>query len=128
RLREVGADVLAVDRRPDALAAARGRVGEDGLRYSTGPLGSAKVLGTVAAFRPDRILLDLGVSSHQLDTAERGFTLRPGAPLDMRMAGGRGLTAADLLNTWPVERLARGFAELAGGRRAKRPGQVLGPR
>src|SRR2546430_10013805 len=124
-LRELGADVLAVDPDPDAIAAARTRLGEDGIRYSTGPFGSAKVLGTVAAFRPDRILLDLGVSSHQLDTAERGFTFRPGAPLDMRMAGGRGLTAADLLNTWPVERLAQGFAELADERRAKRLAQVI---
>jgi len=106
-LRELGADVLAVDRDPDAIAAARTRLGEDGIRYSTGPFGSAKVLGTVAAFRPDRILLDLG------------------APLDMRMAGGRGLTAADLLNTWPVERLAQGFAELADERRAKRLAQVI---
>src|SRR5256886_11810138 len=40
--------------------------------------------------------------SHELDYAERGFTFRPGAPLDMRMARGRGLTAADFVNTWPV--------------------------
>src|SRR2546427_11804242 len=68
---------------------------------------------TLFRSRPDRILLDLGVSSHQLDTTERGFSFRPGAPLDMRMAGGRGITAADLLNTWPVERLAQDFAQLA---------------
>jgi len=43
----------------------------------------------------------------------------------MRMAGGRGLTAADLLNTWPVERLATSFAELADERRAKRLAQVI---
>jgi len=124
-LREVGAEVLAVDRDADAIAAARARLGEEGIRYSTGPFGSAKVLGTVATFRPDRILLDLGVSSHQLDTTERGFTFRPGAPLDMRMAGGQGVTAADLLNTWPVERLAHDFAQLADERRAKRLAQVI---
>src|SRR2546425_8013233 len=89
-LREIGAEVLAVDRDPDAIAAARARLGEHGIRYSTGPFGSSKVLGSIETFRPDRILLDLGVSSHQLDTADRGFTFRPGAPLDMRMAAGRG--------------------------------------
>src|SRR3989449_9677348 len=43
----------------------------------------------------------------------------------MRMAGGRGITAADLLNTWPVERLAQDFAQLADERRAKRLAQVI---
>ncbi len=117
-LREVGAEVLAVDRDPEALAAARARLGELGLRYASGPFGSAKVLGTIATFRPDRILLDLGVSSHQLDTDTRGFTFRPGAPLDMRMALGRGVTAADLLNTWPAPQLAAAFRTLADEPRA----------
>jgi 16S rRNA (cytosine1402-N4)-methyltransferase len=123
--RELGADVLAVDRDPEAIAAARARLGETGVRYSTGGFGSAKVLGTIQTFRPDRILLDLGVSSHQLDTAERGFTFRPGATLDMRMAAGRGVTAADLLNTWPAERLATCFADFADERRARKLGQVI---
>jgi 16S rRNA (cytosine1402-N4)-methyltransferase len=117
-LRDVGAEVLAVDRDPEALAAARARLGELGLRYASGPFGSAKVLGTIATFRPDRILLDLGVSSHQLDSDSRGFTFRPGAPLDMRMALGRGVTAADLLNTWPASRLAVAFRTLADEPRA----------
>ena len=124
-LRELGAEVLAVDRDPDAIAAARARLGEAGIRYSTGPFGSAKVLGTIETFRPDRILLDLGVSSHQLDTDARGFTFRPGALLDMRMAAGRGVTAADILNTWPTERLAAAFADLADEPRAKRLGRVI---
>jgi 16S rRNA (cytosine1402-N4)-methyltransferase len=118
-LREVGAEVLAVDRDPEALAAARARLGELGLRYASGPFGSAKVLGTIATFRPDRILLDLGVSSHQLDTDSRGFTFRPGAPLDMRMALGRGVTAADLLNTWLAPQLAVAFRTLADEPRAQ---------
>jgi 16S rRNA (cytosine1402-N4)-methyltransferase len=118
-LRASGAEVLAVDRDPDAIAAARARLGEEGIRYSIGPFGSAKVLGTVATFRPDRILLDLGLSSHQLDQAGRGFSFRPGVPLDMRMAAGRGVSAADIVNTWPVERLAATFAELADEPRAR---------
>src|SRR5207244_9614180 len=75
--------------------------------------------------RPDRILLDLGVSSAQLDTDARGFTFRPGAPLDMRMAAGLGVTAADILNTWPAGRLADAFAELADESRARRLGRVI---
>ena len=119
-LRDAGAQVLAVDRDPDAVAAARAALGDEGIRYSTGPFGSAKVLGTIETFHPDRILLDLGVSSHQLDTDARGFTFRPGAPLDMRMAAGRGVTAADILNTWPEGRLAEAFADLADEPRARR--------
>src|SRR2546426_273636 len=91
-----GAQVLAVDRDTEAIAATRARLGEDGIRYATGAFASAKVLGSIAAFSPDRILLDLGVSSHQLDAPERGFTFRPGAPLDMRMTPEQGVPAAAL--------------------------------
>jgi len=48
--RELGAEVLAVDRDPEAIAAARARLGDTGIRYSTGPFGSAKVLGTIETF------------------------------------------------------------------------------
>jgi 16S rRNA (cytosine1402-N4)-methyltransferase len=120
-----GADVLAVDRDPEAIAAARAELGETRIRYSTGAFGSAKVLGTIETFRPDRILLDLGVSSHQLDTDGRGFTFRPGAPLDMRMAAGHGVTAADVLNTWPEGRLADAFKDLADEPRARRLGRAI---
>lgn len=116
-LRDAGADVLAVDRDPEAVTAARALLGDAGLTYSTGSFGSAQVLGTIETFRPDRILLDLGVSSHQLDSHDRGFTFRPGAPLDMRM-GDQGATAADILNTWPAERLAECFVGLADERPA----------
>lgn len=125
-LRAAGADVLAADRDPAAIAAARAALGDTGFRYSTGAFGSAKVQGTIAAFRPDRILLDLGVSSHQLDSFDRGFSFRPGAPLDMRM-GADGFTAADVLNTWTADRLAESFTDLADERpaTARRLGQVI---
>lgn len=55
----------------------------------------------------DGILADLGVSSHQFDTAERGFSFRWDAPLDMRMNERSAMTAADLVNTLPEEALAR---------------------
>ncbi|MBR6326309.1 MAG: 16S rRNA (cytosine(1402)-N(4))-methyltransferase RsmH [Lachnospiraceae bacterium] len=54
----------------------------------------------------DGILLDLGVSSHQFDTAERGFSYRFDGPLDMRMDTRQTLTAGDIVNTYPVQKLA----------------------
>ena len=88
------------DRDPEAIAAARARLGETSVRYLTAPFAAQETLAAVTAFQPDRVLLDLGLSSHQVDSADRGFTFRPGAPLDMRMTPGPGPTAADVLNTW----------------------------
>ncbi|HET9275081.1 MAG TPA: 16S rRNA (cytosine(1402)-N(4))-methyltransferase, partial [Gemmatimonadales bacterium] len=96
-LREAGALVLGIDRDPDAIATARERLGDEGIRYLEAPFASPQALAAAAAFRPDFVLLDLGVSSRQLDEEDRGFTFRPGAPLDMRMEAA-GPTAADLLN------------------------------
>lgn len=65
------------------------------------------------------ILADLGVSSHQLDTAERGFSYRFEAELDMRMNRADGPTAADLLNTYSADELQRVLGELGEVRNAR---------
>ena len=68
----------------------------------------------------DGILADLGVSSHQFDTAERGFSFRYEAPLDMRMNQEASLTAADILNTYDqedIDRILRIYGEVDGSRR-----------
>src|SRR5882762_8586720 len=124
-LREAGARVLGLDRDPDAIVAARNRLGNEGIQYLEASFAASAALAAIQAFHPDRILLDLGVSSHQIDTTERGFTFRPGAPLDMRMGGlgagdkGRGITARDVLNTWSVERLGAVFSDYADERRER---------
>ena len=123
-LRGLGARLLGIDRDPNALAAARERLGTSGIEYLAGSFGDPAVLAAIQSFKPDRILLDLGVSSHQIDSDERGFTFRPGAPLDMRMTGSGkretgNVNARDILNTWPVERLTTVFTEYADERRGR---------
>jgi 16S rRNA (cytosine1402-N4)-methyltransferase len=70
--------------------------------------------------RIDGILLDLGVSSHQLDSGERGFSFQKEAPLDMRMDRDSGATAAELVNTLPEMELARIIRDFGEERWARR--------
>jgi 16S rRNA (cytosine1402-N4)-methyltransferase len=118
-LRSDGAEVLGIDRDPEAIARSRRRLGDDRIHYLQAPYASPEALQAVAGFGPDFILLDLGVSSRQLDETARGFTFRPGAPLDMKMED-RGRTAAELLNEAAPEELERIFREYADERRARR--------
>ena len=69
-LREAGATVLGIDRDPDAIAASRGRLGA-GMEYLEASFAAPAAIAAILEFQPDRILLDLGVSSHQIDAAER---------------------------------------------------------
>ena len=77
----------------------------------------------------DGILADLGVSSHQFDTAERGFSFRyEEAPLDMRMNQGAKLTAADVVNTYEaddLERILKLYGEVDGARNVARLAETL---
>jgi 16S rRNA (cytosine1402-N4)-methyltransferase len=118
-LLEADAEVLGIDRDPDAIASARARLGEARVRYLQAGYGSAAALDAIRQFHPDFILLDLGVSSRQLDQESRGFSFRPGSPLDMRMSQS-GPTAADLLNRLPEGELRRIFQEYADERHAGR--------
>ena len=119
-----GARVTGIDRDHEALEAARERLGEamraDRFRAFHGNFASIQEIGEIAGDTFDGILLDLGVSSHQFDAAERGFTFREGAPLDMRMSGGDAMDAAGLLDTADEGELARIFREYADEPKAGR--------
>src|SRR5687767_2697971 len=73
-LLEQGMEVLGIDRDPGALAVSRERLGNNGIQYLQAPFASDEALTAVREFGPDFILLDLGVSSRQLDQEARGFT------------------------------------------------------
>jgi 16S rRNA (cytosine1402-N4)-methyltransferase len=117
--------VVGVDRDPEALAVARVRLEafERTGRFRA-VLANYADIDTAPELRGlefDGILLDLGVSSRQLDALERGFTFREEAPLDMRMSGaGDGDTAADILNALDERRLAGLFTAYADEPRAGR--------
>ncbi len=98
-----GAEVCAFDRDPDAITAAKPH---DQLRlFETAFSEMASVLEAEDLAPVDGVTLDIGVSSMQLDQAERGFSFQSDGPLDMRMAQS-GETAADFLNTAPEETIA----------------------
>lgn len=69
--------------------------------------------------RADAVIMDLGVSSPQIDTRERGFSYSYEAPLDMRMDPGQALSAHEIVNQWPQERLARVLYEFGEERNAR---------
>ena len=100
-----GADVIAVDRDPNAIAGGAELVAASGGRLKL-VQGAFAELDELAGDTLDGVVLDIGVSSMQLDEAERGFSFRADGPLDMRMSG-QGLSAADVVNTFKANDIAR---------------------
>ena len=118
-----GSFLIGIDRDQSALAAAGARLAVYGERVRllhgdfAGVAGHLDSLGITAL---DGFILDLGVSSHQLDTRERGFSFQQDAPLDMRMDTSSGKTAANLINELPERELERILIEYGEERWAKR--------
>ena len=115
--------LIGIDRDPEALARAELRLEPFADRVTLAHAVYDEVADVVRSAGFDAVsgvLFDLGVSSMQLDLAERGFAYSQDAPLDMRMDPGDGQTAADVLNTYPVTDLARVLHEYGEERFARR--------
>jgi 16S rRNA (cytosine1402-N4)-methyltransferase len=115
--------VVGLDRDPQALALSASRLEPHAERltlvhavYDALP----QVLNRLGLKAVQGVLFDLGVSSLQLDATQRGFAYAKDAPLDMRMDQSTGQTAADVLNTYPAEELARVLREYGEERFARR--------
>lgn len=115
-----GGRLICIDQDPDAIAVLQKRLGglpqvtivQENFARIDSVLSSLELPGA------DGILIDLGVSSHQLDTPERGFSFHTDAPLDMRMSQ-QGPTAAELVNTLDERSLARILSEYGEERYAR---------
>src|ERR1700758_4311007 len=116
-LLEAGASVIGCDQDPEALAETARRVARFSDRVRLVGANFADVVDLLPSYgvnELDGIVLDLGVSSHQLDTPSRGFSFWGDGPLDMRMGPHVRRTAADIVNEATEEELAKIFFEFGG--------------
>jgi 16S rRNA (cytosine1402-N4)-methyltransferase len=114
--------LIGLDQDDEALAAAKSVLTDFGDRVCLVRRNAAEISSVLAELGIDEIdglLLDLGVSSHQLDSAERGFSFQQDAPLDMRMDRSASLTAAELVNRESEDELTRIIKEYGEDRWAR---------
>ncbi|MDO4939309.1 MAG: 16S rRNA (cytosine(1402)-N(4))-methyltransferase RsmH [Lachnospiraceae bacterium] len=114
--------LIGIDQDRDAIEASAERLKEYGSQVTIvrdNYENTASVLKGLNIYKVDGILLDLGVSSYQLDTGERGFSYQHEAPLDMRMDDRNPMTAADIVNGYSLQELARVIREYGEDRFAQ---------
>jgi 16S rRNA (cytosine1402-N4)-methyltransferase len=123
------ARLIGTDRDPDALREAGERLARFGDRFRPvrSNFADAVAAAGIEDASLDGVLLDLGISSHQIDVDERGFTFRPGAPLDMRMAQATAAepSAADLLNEMDEAELANIFYRYGEEKRSRKLARIV---
>ena len=126
RIRPSG-HLYGIDRDEDALKAATERLGNDACFTALhGNFHDVRaLLAEQGIEKIDGMILDLGVSSYQLDTAERGFSYQHDAPLDMRMDQSQSLTAFHIVNEWAFEDLVRIFSRYGEEKFSKRIARVI---
>ena len=125
---KAGADVLALDQDPDAIQQTREQLAHVGGRVTLRQANfreADKVLDELGIATIGGALLDLGVSSRQLENAQRGFSIMRNGPLDMRMNPYLQLTAADIVNTYSEEQLTQLFRDLGEEPAARRIANLI---
>jgi len=123
-----GADVLALDQDPDAVQHVTKQLAQFGQRVTVRQTNFRhvhKVLDELGIGTIGGALLDLGVSSRQLENAERGFSMMRNGPIDMRMDPRNVLTAADIVNNYSEEQLTRLFRDLGEEPAARRIASLI---
>ncbi len=126
-LLDAGARVMAIDRDPSAIAAGRDLevASGDRLKLVEGRFSGLDTFASTLGFVPaNGVVFDVGVSSMQVDTPERGFSFRHDGPLNMRMESG-GVSAADVVNRAPVKALTRIIGVLGEEKRAGRIARAI---
>ena len=121
---DAGADVIAFDRDPDAIAAGAAMVDASGGKLKLVHARFSELLDHVEEASLDGVVLDIGVSSMQIDEAERGFSFMRDGPLDMRM-GQSGVSAADVVNRAKPSDMTRIFGILGEERHAGRISRAI---
>jgi 16S rRNA (cytosine1402-N4)-methyltransferase len=125
-LLDAGARVVAIDQDPAALAAARARLSGRDVVIAQGNFRDTRaVLDQLGFSEVDGALVDLGVSSPQLDDPARGFSFRAGGPLDMRMDPSRGRPLRERLDEWDEKALARILDSLGEERFARKIARAI---
>lgn len=120
-----GGKVLGIDRDEQAVAEV-GAMNIEGLEIARGNHGDVEQIARVRGWSEvDGVLLDLGVSSPQLDEAGRGFSFLRDGPLDMRMDRSRGVSADDVVNNMSAEELERIFRELGEEPQSRRIARAI---
>jgi 16S rRNA (cytosine1402-N4)-methyltransferase len=126
---KTGADVLALDQDPDAIAFAREQLAHVGSRVTLRQANfrhADKVLDELGIAKIGGAVVDLGVSSRQLENAERGFSIMRNGPLDMRMdPWHQTTTAADIVNSYTDEQLTQLFRDLGEEPAARRIANLI---
>jgi 16S rRNA (cytosine1402-N4)-methyltransferase len=125
---KTGADVLALDQDPDAIAEAGEQLTTYGGRVTLRQANfrhADKILEELGIQKIGGALLDIGVSSRQLENATRGFSMMRNGPLDMRMGPESMLTAAQIVNTYSEEELTRIFRDLGEEPAARRIASLI---